>query len=92
MCVCVYGGAHMHAFRSRGVQVGLLDAPVSVCPSGTPYTRSGGVPLNELAFVLSYSKGTILIISSEKTGSNFAPTVTRFVTRFMFMKKSSLQT
>lgn len=46
---------------------------MTVCPTGTPYIRSGGVPLNELGFVLSYSRGTILIISSEKTGSNSRP-------------------
>lgn len=51
----------------------LMLLRMTVCPTGTPYIRSGGVPLNELGFVLSYSRGTILVISSEKTGSNFAP-------------------
>ena len=92
MCVCMAVHICMHSGLGGYKWACLMFLCLTVCPTGTPYTRSGGVPLNELAFVLSYSRGTILIISSEKTGSNFAPTVTQFVTRFMFMKKSFLQT
>ena len=60
-----------------------------LCPTGTPYIGSGGVPLNELGFVLSYSRGTILIISSEKTGSNFVPTGPECYTVYVYEKELS---
>ena len=88
--VCVYGGAHMHAFRSWGFTSGpAWRFCVWLCPTGTPYIRSGGVPLNELGFVLSYSRGTILIISSEKTGSNFVPTGPECHTVYAYEKELS---
>lgn len=90
--VCVWRCTHA-CLQIQGVYkwACLMFLRMTVCPTGTPYIRSGGVPLNELGFVLSYSRGTVFIISSEKTSSNFAPPALS-VTQFMFMKKSFLQT
>lgn len=91
MCVCVCVAVHicMHSDLGGYKRACLMFLCLTVCPTGTPYIRSGGVPLNESAFVLSYSRGTILIISSEKTGSNFAPTGPECYTVYLYEKELS---
>ena len=64
--VCVWRCTHA-CLQIQGVYkwACLMFLRMTVCPTGTPYIRSGGVPLNELGFVLSYSRGTVFIISGE---------------------------